>query len=84
MLGVYNIPKEPVKPKRPNQPDEDAMADEMAEYNQLTQDYKAQMAKYETLRLAKKCKEQMLTWYLDEWLPTVAGIIGRGDFAPAS
>ena len=74
MLGVYNIPKEPVKPKRPNQPYEEADADEMAEYNQLTQDYKAQMAKYEELKLAKKGKEQMLTWYLDEWLPTVVGI----------
>ena len=39
MLGICIIPEEPVKSKRPKEPDEEADENEMAEHNQLTQDY---------------------------------------------
>jgi hypothetical protein len=74
MLDIYNIPEEPTKPTRPNELDDDAEQPEIEEHNEETKYYKAQMATYKILKDAKKNKEVMLTWYLDEWLPTVVGI----------
>jgi hypothetical protein len=74
MLDIYNIPEEPAKPSRPDDLDDEAEQDEIAEYNENTKYYKEEMATYKRLKLAKTHKETMLTWYLDEWLPTVVGV----------
>ena len=78
MLDIYNIPEEPAQPLRPDELNEEAETDEIAEYNEQTQDYKAQMATHKRLKNAKTSQEELLTWYLDEWLPTVVGIDWSG------
>jgi hypothetical protein len=74
MLDIYNIPEEPVQPAKPVELDDEAEQHEIDEHNEERQHYKAQLATYKRLKLAKTSKEAMLTWYLDEWLPTVVGV----------
>jgi len=57
MLDIYIIPEEPDPPLRPDDLDEDVEQHEIDEDNEETKHYKAQMATYKTLKLAKKSKE---------------------------
>ena len=76
LLNVYDIPEltnEPVKPAEPGEQD-DGSDEELTHYNEERTAYKASMREYKALKQKIKCNETMLTWYLDEWLPAVAGL----------
>ena len=76
LLNVYDIPEltnEPVKPAEPGEGD-DVSDEEMTHYNEERTAYKASMQEYKALKQKIKCNETILTWYLDEWLPTVVGL----------
>ena len=76
LLNVYDIPElpeEPVKPAKPDEQDE-VSEEEWSQYNEERNAYKAALEEYKDLKNKIKCKEIILTWCLDDWLPAVVGV----------